>query len=127
MAPELIPKIVAQLYVIAKAEKERAKKRRKIEVMLEKQRIIQDKVDRLVKLKEIDWEHFCGLAANWKTANHLSEFLSEIKSKMLTGDYQLDGLPLADWVELAEVRIEELNPFNRIMPAVDDAKDRDKD
>ena len=83
--------------------------------------------DKQEEQEALNWEHFCGLAANWKTADHLSEFLSKIKSKMLTGNYELDGLPLADWVELAEVRIEQLNPFNRIKPAVDDAKDRDKD
>ncbi|MBL4750134.1 MAG: hypothetical protein JKX71_06045 [Amylibacter sp.] len=127
MASDLLPKIVAQLLARTKSTSDLSNEQ--IARILQREKVLEMQAvkDKLEEQEALNWEHFCGLAANWKTADHLSEFLSKIKSKMLTGNYELDGLPLADWVELAEVRIEQLNPFNRIKPAVDDAKDRDKD
>ena len=113
MFPSLLPEITASIIAAGPRLEERQREHEEWQRKHLEEQARQHERRRLKEVDERRWSKFREQAAAWEESKRLEMFIGELQ-RLIQGNEEttVDGLTLQQWMEWAEMRRSELNPFS---------------
>ena len=113
-----LPEIVATFMVLGPMLAERTRKREDERLIWEEQQR-QRELERQRKQQDDNrWTRFVQIAEGWKRTELAREFIARLRQLDLPESEPVDGRTLANWIEWAEAKANELDPVGQGIEAI---------